>query len=166
MRRINTSILQLFTAFCVGTVWGTLLGLHGDVPMRLSRAEGSLSLVSLLWLPLMAFLLGTSVLGCWIVPLLVALRGYMLSAAFTFLLKSGMDLTSALALMALPAAFSVPALFLLCEEAVSASRILRLCSESGLTRRCEYIRPLRLLVTVLLLLTAAAVQIYLLPQIV
>ena len=137
-----------------------------DAPPDLCNIESGFSSVSLLWLPLFVLFLGTSVLGSWAVPVLMVLRGYMLSASFSLLLIAGFDLKTAIVLTALPAVFSVPAFFLLCEEAVSSSRIIRLCSESGLTRRCEYIRPLRLFVTVFLLLIAAAAQIYLVPQIV
>ena len=162
---INTSLLQLTGTFLLGVIGGTLVGCSSSTPC-ISYVQVSFSSIAVLWLPLLVFLLGTSFLGYWIVLLLMLLRGYMLSASFSFLLQGGLDLKTALLLTALPALFSVPAFFLLCEEAVSSSRIFRLCSESGLIRRCGYIRPFRLLVTVFLFLAAAAVQIYLIPQIV
>lgn len=163
---INTSLLQLAGTFLLGVMVGTLVSLYCAVPAELNNIQNGPSLASVLWLPLLAFLLGTSVLGHWMIPPLMILRGYMLAASFAFLIRGGFALENAIALTVLPALFSVPAFFLLCEEAVSSSRILRLCSESGLTRSCSYIGPLRLTVIVLLLLTAAAVQIYLLPKIV
>jgi len=166
LRMINTSLLQLAGAFLLGVILGTLAGYLSSPVFGYTNPQVGCSLVALFWLPLSAFLLGTSLLGCWLVPLLMLLRGYMLSASFLFLLHGGYDLKTACVLTALPALFSVPALFLLSEEALSSSRILQLCSESGLTRRCVYIRPVRLLVTVLLLLIAAAVQIHFIPQIV
>ena len=163
---INTSLFPLTGAFLLGTILGTLTGFHCVSPLSSFGVESGVSLTVLLWLPLLALLLGTSVFGYWILPLLMILRGYMLSASFSFLLSGGFSLRSALVMAGLPALFSVPAFFLLCEEAVSSSRILCLCSVSGLTRRCEYIRPFCLLVIILLLLAAAATQIYLVPQIV
>ena len=166
LRMINTVLFQLAGTFLAGVILGVLI----KTPVMPAQLElgvkASANPVSLLWLPMGVFLLGTSTLGYKLVPLFVFLRGYLLTASLSILLRSGMESESALLAVALPAFFSVPAFFLLCEDAVSSSRILCLCSESGLMRSCRYIQPLRLLSSVLLLLTAAAAQIYLVPQIV
>jgi len=166
LRRINTSLLQLACAFLMGSFLGLLLNLHSLHSVELTASQGGFSPAALIWLPTLSFVLGTSILGYWVVPLLVFLRGYMLTASFSILLSGGIDVRASLLMVALPAVFSVPALFLLAEDAVSASRILCVCTESGLMRSCAYIRPARLITAVLLLLAAAAVQIYLVPQIV
>jgi len=166
LRMINTVLFHLAGAFLAGVV----LGLIVKTPVTPLQLDGGAAVtanpVSLFWLPLCVFALGTSTLGYILVPLFVFLRGYLLTASLSILLRGGMESSAALLAVALPALFPVPAFFLLCEDAVSSSRILCLCSESGLTRRCGYIRPVRLLISVALLLAAAAAQIYLIPQIV
>ena len=163
---MNGALLPLFVAFFLGILIGTLTGCISAAPALEGIVREGISLASLLWLPLLAAILGTSTMGYKLIPLLMFLRAYLLSASFTIMLGSKLAAGEVLLRIGLPALFSVPAFFLLCEEAASLSRILCLCSESSLVRKCGYIQPLRLLVVLALLSASAAVQIYILPRIV
>lgn len=166
LRKINTALFQLAAAFLLGVLAGCTLA-AAEEPLQSASLYGRTpSLLVLVWLPLAALFLGTSTLGYVFVALLVTLRGYLLSASFSFLLAGGMPLHSALLTIGLPGLFSVSAFFLLCEDAVSSSRIISLCSECSISRSGRFFQPQRLLLSMLLLVAAAVMQIYFLPLIV
>ena len=166
LRMINTALFQLTAAFLLGVLFGCFLVASGNAYHEPYSYGGAPSLLVLLWLPLITLLLGTSTVGYWLIPLLASLRGYLLSASFIILILSGTPLKTALLMIGLPGLFSVPAFFLLCEDAVSSSRIICLCSECSISKSCGYFQPLRLLLSLVLLVSAAVVQIYFIPLIV
>lgn len=165
LRRINTGLLPLVICFFAGVLLGTICG-GVTMPLQIVSSGDGNGLLTSLWLPVLVLLLGTSTMGHRVIPLLMLLRGYLLSASFAIFLCSGVRTDTAFFVIGLPAVFSVPAFFLLCEDAVSASRIICLCSECNLIRNCGYIQPGRLILSASLLLAAAALQIYFLPLIV
>ena len=166
LRRVNAALWQLLCAFFAGSLIGTAAGYFSHPLSIGGSAAGHVGLASVVWLPLTVLILGTSTVGYKMIPWLMLLRGYLLSASFSIILGSGAAMESALLSVGLPALFSLPAFFLLCEDAVSVSRIICLCSECSLVRRCSYIQPKRFILSVILLATAAAMQIYILPRIV
>lgn len=171
LQKNNTGIYLLFFAFLLGILLGTLwsfltVPFEMALPIIPDNGEAFPALLALLWLPAVALLLATSTMGYKLIPILLLVRGYLLSASVTIFLQCGLKATDILLVVGAPAFFSVPAFFLLCEDAAASSRILCLCSESGLIRGCGCFQSSRLWLSGALLAFAAWMQIYFLPLIV
>lgn len=171
LQRINRVLLWLVLPFLAGCFLGAIIwsvpGFISPLSFTIEvEGKATADFCSLLWLPFLALLLSTSTLGYRMMPLLALLRGYLMSASAALLLISGASRSTVLLSIGLPALFSVPAFFLVCEASAASSRVISLCSKSSLIRSCDGIGAARLLISACLLTASAAVQIYILPLIV
>ncbi len=127
-------------AFLVGSVFGSLVGLpfSGVEPLLdgyiFSRADEIGLFFAFVWFirfQFISFLMGTSFLGVTLIPLLVFLRGYILSCASAAIINSYPQngIVMALIIVGLPSLLSIPCFFFVSTEAFFSSRkLLRMCS--------------------------------------
>ncbi len=118
--------------------------------------------IGLSWCALTALFLAFSTLGTFLIPLLAALRGFLLAHSAAAAMLAGDDPRFMVAL-ALPALFAVPAFFLVCEDSLIASRMLLACSRSGMTERCAPCGAARAVTAAVLFLLGAGLRCYFIP---
>jgi len=112
---------------------------------------------------LFAALLAGTVYGLFAIPLLCALRGYLLSCTVASFAASGRIF--ALLFIGLPALFTVPCLFLVGADAMLCSRRLFQVGASGcIPPRLDIPLPLHLAFSAGLLVIATLVQLLLVPE--
>lgn len=101
----------------------------------------------------------TSVVGFLLLPGLFFLRGYMVAASAASLWAGlGISWASVAVCLGLPAALSTAALYLLCDDAFSASLLLfRTCS-GGPRLHFDFVSSRRILIAAVLLAGAAGIQ--------
>jgi len=168
---VSRSRWILCVFFCVGAVLGTVFGRFsstGDLfrPLFWTPA-GAADFLWLMWCfswpCLIAVFLSSSFAGHWLMAVLFAVRGFLLSSAVAVLLKCGFGLPAAWGRIGLPALFSLAALFLIGEKAFDSSLALcRLCSgRTGAVYR--FIPAERLVAAAALLFMAAASRQFLIP---
>ncbi len=172
--RTGTTRYTLAASYAVGSFLGALLG---SVSGFVDLAAASLSLERAgsgfpdflaafflaAWPLLLALLFSTSTVGCYLIPALAMVRGFLVSCSLSVMLLS--DAASAglcLLIIGLPAFFSIPAFFLLAEDSVDASKVLRVCSGSALSRGCSPAGP-RLFLAAALLFACVCTQRFLIP---
>ncbi len=123
------------------------------------------SLLSSLLLPGVCLLFSTSVLGYLVIPFFAFARGFLLTCGLDMLLRIQLlpPLRSML-LVGLPAVLSVPAFFLICEDCILSSRLLRLCSSSSLLRMRSCLDMRRLFLAFALIFASVALRLLLMNR--
>lgn len=137
-RKLHLLIFSL--CFLAGGLLGSIAGCGS--PWLLSLADGYLNqninnfsiVLAILWcvrFQLLAFILGTSYLGTFFIPLLLVLRSFLLSCGSSTIIaaypQNGIIMT--LVLVALPALISIPCFWVISSEAFSSSlSLVRLAS--------------------------------------
>lgn len=127
-------LLFLAIFFVAGAVVGALVGAlskSGDLTAlltaRSSRGGDVRTVLSALWAAsrfhLLVLIAGTSLLGVLFVPMLAALRGYLLSCTAAAVLQ-GYSWKVLLVLLGIPALFEIPCFLVLAADAVGVSRRL------------------------------------------
>ena len=166
--------LFLFLAFffLTGALIGALVGALSDggdlrgVLTAISDESGSRgaffrALWDASWFHLLVLLAGTSLLGLLFVPLLTALRGYLLSCTAAAVLQS-YSWSTVLVLLGIPALFELPCLLVLSADAIRISRRL---SAAGGIAAAERENPIlrHTLICLLVLTVSALMETFVLP---
>lgn len=113
------------------------------------------------WFHLLVLLAGTSLLGLLLVPLLTALRGYLLSCTAAAVLQ-GYPWKAVLVLLGIPALFEIPCFLVLAADAIRISR--RLTVTGGIAAAERENPILRHTLICLLVLTGSAlIETFVLP---
>ncbi len=156
--------------FLVGAGAGSLVGVRspsdaaaGVLDKLAAGVPGAASyfwgLWTMAWPSLVAVFFATSVVGFLLLPGLFFLRGYMVAASAASLWAGlGISWASVAVCLGLPAALSTAALYLLCDDAFSASLLLfRTCS-GGPRLHFDFVSSRRILIAAVLLAGAAGIQ--------
>lgn len=114
-----------------------------------------------------ALLLGTSLTGVFLIPLLAAARGFVFSCASAAVIGSGAGngIMASLVSLGLPALFSIPCFIVVCEYAVGRSKRLIALSNGRAPRYFEF-RSGTLILTIPVLIIGALIDIYLVPALI
>lgn len=156
-------------AFLAGSVLGSILGLpfSGAEPLLdgyiFSNANATGLFIAFVWFirfQFISFLMGTSFLGVTLIPLLVFLRGYILSCASATIINSYPQngIIMALIIVGIPSILSIPCFFLISTEAFfSSRRLLRMCSGGFFRGRIRF-KSLIVCIPVLFLGTLAEAE--------
>lgn len=165
----KTSLAFLSLFFCLGSALGVLVAWRFPALSfsRLGVIPADVSFFRILWRYswpcLLVLFLASSYAGSFFLSAVFFGRGFLLSACCFLFCLSGAGLPSLLHDIGLCAAFSVPALFLLGEKALGSSRrLFSMCSGAFLSGGLRF--PfVRIFVSVLLLILAAASRRLLIP---
>lgn len=152
--------LGFFSGFS-GSCLSLLNGAGGESPLELFLVTYTL----FAFFSAAVFLFGTSVIGRKVIPLFAFFRGLLLACSAASLLCAGVGHRETALQIALPAAFTVPAFFLLAEDGILSSDIIRLCSASGLIRNCDCVNLPRVITAAALLAAGTAAKQLLVPLI-
>ena len=159
----------LFTSFLLGALTGTVGTVRFPVEDFFSFPgffSGPADFLWLFWagswLDLVVVFLGSSLIGFLFLPLVFAVRGFLVSRGVSLLIGSGITPLLAGGLIGLPALFSMTALFFIAEEAFDASLSLYRLGK-GLPVRFRFVSSERLICSAWLLFASAAVRQFLIP---
>lgn len=166
--QLHAALFVIF--FVAGAVAGSLVGMRSPweaaagVLDKLALDGRGLSsylwgLWTMAWPSLVAVFFATSVVGFLLLPGLFFLRGYMAAASAAALWAgAGVSWLGVTACVGLPAALSIGALYLLCDDAFSASLLLfRTCS-GGPRLHFDFVSSRRILIAAILLAAASGAQ--------
>ena len=169
-------IWLLCSFFALGRVLGTLF--FRSLPLSASirdliAVSGGYGATGFLWAwclaawPCFVFLFfATSFLGCFLLPTIFFLRGFLLSGSVMLLSRSAFSPGVSFLLLGLPAFFSLSALFLVGEDSFFSSLCLLDSCREKRTAPYTFVSSRRLLSSFVFLLLSAAARELLLPLVI
>jgi hypothetical protein len=171
------SLLLLAICFITGAAIGSAVGwmspsedVAGTLRSLSDTERGIAGFLGSFWAcskySLAALFFAGSVFGVFVLPLLAAFRGYLLSCTVASMVSYGCGWLFTAAVVGIPALFALPCFFMLSDDAVFYSKhLLSLCSD-GADHRKPPPFALHCLLSALLLVLAALAQQLLIPKII
>jgi UPF0716 family protein affecting phage T7 exclusion len=172
----GVAVFFLASCFFIGSVAGCMVGgfsPSGDLGSTLSGYVDTdrdiIGFFVTLWAcskyHLLILFLASSVAGVFFLPLLCVIRGYLLGCTAASLTAFDGGWLLSLLVVGLPAVFTLPGFFLLCEDGMFTSRRLLVLSAGGAEPRRSVPLYRHCLVAAVLLIIAALLQHFLIPGI-